>query len=171
VASVERVAKRAAIIVAVIYGSWLGMLAVHEFGHVIHAWLSGGRVERIIFPPLGFSQTIVWPNPHARFVVWGGPMWGAILPLILMFLIRLMRRKTPELLKFFAGLCLIANGGYLAFGGFALTGDAADLRRLGTPLPVIIAMGSIAITGGLLLWHRSRWLTGRPRETSTPKSE
>ena len=151
--------RRAALAAGVLYGSWLGMLAVHELGHVLHAWLSGGRVERIIFPPLGFSQTIVWPNPHEQFVVWGGPLWGALLPAAGSGIARLFRRRLPDLLKFFAGFCLIANGAYFGFGWMNASGDAADLRALGTPVPLMIAIGAVMLVLGLAFWHRTGWLT------------
>ena len=38
-------------------GSWLGMQAVHESGHVIGAWMTGGRVERVVLHPLTISRT------------------------------------------------------------------------------------------------------------------
>ena len=32
--------------------SWLGMMAVHELGHVTHLALSGGTVEKVVLHPL-----------------------------------------------------------------------------------------------------------------------
>ena len=40
-----------------IVGSWLGMQAVHEAGHVLGARVTGGRVERIVLYPLTISRT------------------------------------------------------------------------------------------------------------------
>ena len=31
--------------------SWLGMQAVHESGHALAAWLTGGRVARVVLHP------------------------------------------------------------------------------------------------------------------------
>ena len=56
--------------------SWLWMMAVHEFGHVLHAWLSGGTVAKGVLHPLTISRTDVAPDPQPLFVVWGGPIWG-----------------------------------------------------------------------------------------------
>jgi len=143
----------------VLYATWLGMLITHECGHVIHAMLSGGRIARVSVPLLGFSQTIVWPNPRERFVVWGGPLWGAVLPLLLCAVARAWRRRVPESLKFFAGFCAIANGAYLGVGWIWHAGDAGDLLRLGTPPWLLMLFGVAATTAGLALWHRCRWLT------------
>ena len=41
---------------------WLGMMIVHEAGHVAGAMLSGGTVIRVILHPLAISRTDVDPN-------------------------------------------------------------------------------------------------------------
>ena len=46
---------QALLIVSTLALSWLGMQAVHEAGHVLHAWWSGGRVERLVLHPLTLS--------------------------------------------------------------------------------------------------------------------
>lgn len=148
----------------VLYGTWIGMMAVHELGHMLHAWASGGRVARVTIPPIGFSQTIVWPNPHERFVVWGGPLWGALLPLLACGVVKLLRRRrdrVPDLLKFFAGFCLIANGAYIGIGWTRRAGDAGDLLRLATPRWLMIAFGVVCVAVGFAIWHRVTWLTIR----------
>jgi hypothetical protein len=146
-----------------LYATWLGMLGAHELGHCLHAWLSGGRVVRVSIPPLRFSQTIVHPNPHELLVVWGGPVWGVVLSVGLCELVRLMRRRVPYALRFFAGFCLIANGAYIGVGGLGHAGAAGDLRGLGTPPAVMVVCGAAAVVAGLALWHRVRWLTRAKR--------
>lgn len=47
--------------------SWYGMMLVHELGHALHAAVSGGEVERIVWTPLGFSRTEVGHNPAPAF--------------------------------------------------------------------------------------------------------
>src|SRR5205823_1645007 len=102
----------------VIYASWIGMLVVHEFGHIITAWLTGGGIIKVSLPLLGFSQTIVWPNPHELLVVWSGPVFGAGMPLIIGAMLKLVTRPMPDLWRFFTGFCLIANGAYIGAGAF-----------------------------------------------------
>src|SRR5207249_4106234 len=36
---------------------WLGMMAVHEFGHVLGLWCIGGTVARVVLHPLTISRT------------------------------------------------------------------------------------------------------------------
>lgn len=59
---------RYVLMTAVVLASWYGMQLVHEFGHVAHAWLSGGTVARVRIPLIGFSQTQLSRNPHPQFV-------------------------------------------------------------------------------------------------------
>src|SRR5256885_1670691 len=61
--------------------SWLGMMAVHEAGHIAAAWLTGGKVVRVVLYPLTISRTDVDPNPNPLAVTWAGPAVGALLPL------------------------------------------------------------------------------------------
>ena len=143
------------------YFAWLLMLALHECGHILHAWLSGGRVVKVSLPLLGFSQTIVHPNPREHFVVWGGPVWGALAPLLACAVFVCIRRRVPNVLRFFAGFCLIANGAYIGAGWVTRAGDAGDLLRLGTPVWYLIAFGIVCATSGLLLWHKTSWLSRR----------
>src|SRR5207237_428557 len=109
------------------------------------------------------SQTIVWPNPHELLVVWGGPFWGALLPVIACAIVRPTRRRVPQWLLFFAGFCLIANGAYIGVGWIRRAGDTGDMLRLGTPLWVMMIFGVGCVAGGLAMWHRVKWVTRRQR--------
>jgi hypothetical protein len=137
-----------------LYLAWLGMMGVHELGHVLHALLSGGRVARVSFPLLGFSQTFFSRNPHPYFVVWGGPLWGSILPVLAWGTTPRRWRSVRRAMQFFAGFCLIANGAYLGAGWLLGAGDAADLRKAGTSPAILIVFGVTAMVLGLYLWHR-----------------
>jgi hypothetical protein len=133
--------------------SWLAMQVVHEFGHVIHAWVSGGTVDRVHLQPVDISRTDLVRNPHPLFVAWGGAIWGCVLPLCLFGLVRWLRPAHAYLPAFFAGFCLIANGAYLAVGSWSGVGDAGDLLRHGTPRWLLVAFGLPACGLGFYLWH------------------
>lgn len=145
---------KAVIGILYVYGCWLGMMAAHELGHVFHAWLSGGRVELVVWPWLGFSRTDLSHNPHPLFVAWGGALWGSAIPLALLASAVVFRFRRKGWLQFFAGFCLVANGAYLAAGSMIGAGDAGDLMRHGTPHGVLVAIGMFGVVGGLYLWHR-----------------
>jgi len=161
----QRAVYRLFLAVAVLYATWMRMMAVHELGHMLNAWMSGGRVIQVQMPLFGFSQTIVHPNPRERFVVWGGPIWGVLIPLLACGVFRLARGAAPDLVRFFAGFCLIANGAYIGLGWTKRAGDAADLRRLGVSPALMIVFGLVCMTSGFFLWHLTSWLTTR-KETA-----
>ena len=133
--------------------SWLGMMLVHEFGHVVGAWLSGGQVQHVTWHPTVFSSTYVEPNPQPLLVVWCGPLIGVLLPLCIAGLIRGLKLSTSHLFTFFAGFCLIANGTYIALGSFEGIADAGDMLWLGTPQWVLVVFGVVTVPAGFWLWH------------------
>jgi hypothetical protein len=134
-----------------ILASWLGMMVVHEAGHVIHAWVSGGSVVRVVLNPLSFSRTDLSSNPYPLFVAWGGAVWGSAIPLLLWFMLR--RHPLGFLARFFAGFCLIANGMYLAAGAAIPVGDVEEMLRLGCPRSVPVAAGLPLVITGLVCWN------------------
>lgn len=157
------------VLVLFAYPAWLAMMAVHETGHALRAVMSGGAVERIELPLLGFSRTDVSPNPRPHFVAWGGPIWGAAAPFLLALALSQVARRVTLRTGFvtrqgvwrlldssawmFCGFCSVANGAYLAAGAFGEVGDAGDLLRHGTPFPVLLVVGTAMIAAGLTVWH------------------
>jgi hypothetical protein len=133
--------------------SWLGMMAVHELGHVLHARLSGGTVVQVILHPAAISRTDVSPNPSPLFVAWGGAIWGCLLPLSAWAVTRSLTPRLTYLFAFFAGFCLIANGAYLGGGAFTHAGDAGDLLRHGAPLWQLLLFAVFTVPAGLYLWN------------------
>lgn len=129
------------------------MQAVHELGHVLGAWASGGRVERVVLHPLEISRTDVTGGTHPQFVVWAGPVVGVILPLAAWGIAVAAGWKGAFLTRLFAGFCLIANGAYLAGGSFGGMGDAGDLLRHGAPAWSLWLFGLLTIPAGLALWN------------------
>lgn len=135
-----------------LYVCWMAMLTLHEAGHVLHGLWSGGRVQRVTIPAIGFSETQLSVNPHPRFVAWGGAAWGCVLPLFAL-LAGWAWRRTRNAMLFFVGFCWIANGAYLA-AGTALPGtDSADLARLGVSRVALAGAGAALLAGGLWCWH------------------
>jgi hypothetical protein len=146
--------KQGILIVSTVLGSWLGMQAVHEFGHVLGAWLTGGRVAQVVLHPLTISRTDLAENPHPLPVVWAGPLLGVLLPLFLWSIAAAFHVPGAFVLRFFAGFCLIANGAYIAVGSFDHIGDAGVMLRQGSPTWQLWLFGIVAVPLGLWLWHR-----------------
>jgi hypothetical protein len=142
------------LIVSVVLASWLGMQAVHECGHVLGAWLTGGRVARVVLHPLTISRTDLGHNPAPLVVVWSGPVFGALLPLVLWLVAAGTGLPGAFVLRFFAGFCLIANGTYIAGGSFDRIGDCGEMLRHGSALWQLWLFGAVTVPAGLWLWHR-----------------
>jgi hypothetical protein len=141
------------LLISVGLGSWLGMQLVHEAGHVIGAWASGGHVEHVVLNPLTISRTDVRENPHPLIVVWAGPLFGVAAPFGTWLAATAMRFSGSYLLRFFAGFCLIANGLYLGIGSFAGIGDCGDMLRNGSPAWQLWLFGIVTVPAGIWLWH------------------
>ena len=142
------------LVTSTVLGSWLGMQAVHELGHVVGAWLTGGRVARIVLHPLTISRTDLAENPHPLFVVWSGPALGVLLPVVAWAAVARLRMPGRYVLRFFAGFCLIANGAYIAGGSFDRIGDCGEMLRHGSPIWHLWLFGAVAVPAGVALWHR-----------------
>lgn len=132
---------------------WLGMMCLHELGHVAGALLTGGSIQKVVLHPLAISRTDVRPNPSPSVVVWAGPLIGSILPLCIWLVCPRIGQIRP-VLQFFAGFCLITNGAYIAVGSAEGIGDAGEMLATGTPLWVMLLFGLISGSCGFLLWHR-----------------
>ncbi len=145
---------QAVLIVSVVLGSWLGTQAVHECGHVLGAWLTGGRVARVVLYPLTISRTDLAENPRPLAVVWSGPLFGVLCPLALWGLAAGARLPGAFVLRFFAGFCLIANGAYIACGSFDGIGDCGEMLRHGSRMWQLWLFGALTVPAGLGLWHR-----------------
>ena len=145
--------RRLIAIPAGLYLCWLGMMIVHEAGHRLHARVSGAIVERTSIPLFGFSQTFYVDNDDPKFVAWGGPIWGCLIPLAILVVAQALPKRVRQCAQFFAGFCLIANGAYLGIGWTSDIGDAGDLLNNGTPVWMMITFGVVAFASGLYLWH------------------
>src|SRR5438034_6017351 len=88
---VEDRAFQLLLVVSTLALSWLGMMVVHEFGHVLFSQLSGGTIAKVVLHPVEFSRTDLATNPHPLLVAWGGALVGVGLPLTVAALWRLFR--------------------------------------------------------------------------------
>ncbi|MFI4883040.1 MAG: M50 family metallopeptidase [Phycisphaerales bacterium JB064] len=142
---------------------WYLMMLVHESGHVLAAWCTGGRVSQVVWHPLAFSRTDLSQNPNRLIVVWGGPAFGVALPAAFWLVARVAVAKASVHLRAFAGFCLLANGAYLATAIIIPVGDTQELLKLGAPAWLVSGVGLLAFGAGLVCWHgqgRKFWLHG-----------
>ena len=131
---------------------WFGMLVVHELGHVFSAWISGATVERVVLLPISRTDT---SNVEHPLVVYGaGAVFGSVFPVLLWLTTCWLCWRAAYLFRFFAGFCLVANGGYIGYD-FSTTGptDAGLLIEHGANRLILILFGVLCVSGGLFLWH------------------
>jgi len=145
---------QALLIVSTILGSWLAMQAIHELGHVCGAWMTGGKVDRVVLHPLTISRTDLAANPNPLFVVWAGPIFGVLLPSLMWMLTAITKFPGSYVLRFFTGFCLIANGLYIGVGSFDNVGDCGEMLNHGSSRWQLWLFGAITAPTGLWLWHR-----------------
>ncbi|MBD3676283.1 MAG: hypothetical protein HUJ26_22460 [Planctomycetaceae bacterium] len=143
--------SRIVLVISLIPLCWLGMMLVHEVGHVIGAKITGGTVTQVIWHPLVISRTDVDPNPSPLVVVWAGPLLGSLIPILAWGI--LVRWRYAFLLRFFAGYCLIANGAYIGYGSFEKIGDCRKMLIHETPIWVLWVFGVTACSLGFYLWN------------------
>jgi hypothetical protein len=147
-------ATRAILISSTLVGSWLGMQAIHELGHVVAAWSTGGEVSGVVLHPLTISRTDLSHNPAPGIVVWAGPVVGVVAPLALWALAAAAKMSWAFVLRFFAGFCLIANGAYIGLGSFGRVGDCGVMLRHGAEPWQLWLFGMATVPIGFALWHR-----------------
>ena len=109
---------------------------------------------KVVLHPLAFSRTDVTPNPRPLLTVWGGPLIGVALPLMVWAIAAAARIGVGYLLRFFAGFCLVANGVYIGAGSFAALADAGEMLRHGSPRGLLWLFGAATTVAGFALWHR-----------------
>jgi hypothetical protein len=141
------------LVVSTLAVSWLGMQAVHELGHVVGAWLTGGRVERVVLQPLSISRTDVAPNPRPLWVVWAGPSLGVLLPIGGWLLAAWRKWSAAFVCRFFAGFCLVANGLYIAIGSFWQIGDSGVMLNHAPAMWPLWLFGAVTVPAGFALWN------------------
>jgi hypothetical protein len=133
--------------------SWLGMMIVHEVGHVVMAWAGNERVFKVVLHPLVISRTDTSHEKQPLLVIWGGAVLGSLIPVCVWVLVKVFGLRFMFLFQFFAGFCLIANGCYLGVGTFFHVADAGDLFRYGCPRWLMLLFGLVCVPIGLFLWN------------------
>jgi len=146
--------KQIIIGMVVVVLSWYGMMVVHEAGHCLGAVVTGAKIERVVIPIVGFSRTDVSGGAPRLIVVWGGPVFGAFGPVLLLVVVNRFGNRVRHALLFFVGFCLVANGMYIGVGVFLRAGDCGEMLRYGAPIWLLVGFGVVSSVGGFLVWHR-----------------
>jgi hypothetical protein len=117
---------------------------------------TGGKIERVVLHPLTISRTDVFPNPAPLTVVWAGPAIGVLVPLALFLVARANRCPWGYLVQFFAGFCLVANGGYVGAGSLSAERGLSDpsvMLAEGSPRWSLWLFAAVCFPLGFYLWN------------------
>ena len=130
----------------------------HELGHLLVGWAGGGELQEAELRPWRLPHSRFAPDPHPLATLWGGPVLGIALPVVLAAMIR------AEWAWFIASFCVLANGVYLTLAW--LSGDRwLDTPRLlaeGASKRSIASYSVIAIALGYWQFRRSVLRALRP---------
>ncbi len=91
------------------------MTVVHELGHVVCGLACGGTLTSVDLLPWHLPYSLFQPDPHPLVTLWGGPIFGAAVPVLFAVAFR------AKWLWFIAHFCVLANGAYIATAW--VTGD------------------------------------------------
>ena len=155
----NRLFKRGAYFVILLAASWCVMTFLHESGHILCDWASGGTLQQADVAPWHLPHSSFDPDPQPLVTLWGGPILGALVPLTVALLAR------RDWMWFIAYFCVLANGSYLAVAWF--TGerhlDTPKLLHHGAHPATIAAYCALTIGAGYVGFRRQcvRVLSGR----------
>ncbi|MDX1926075.1 MAG: hypothetical protein SFV81_06135 [Pirellulaceae bacterium] len=128
--------------------TWLSSMFLHEIGHILSGWLSGGEFRYIDVYPFHFSTTILQPNPYPALVTWSGLLLGWSLPLLTIPLWKIEWAALGPSVQGWSAYCWLAFGAYLALAAGESLSDTGQLLTEGWPLAVLVAVGAaVAICG------------------------
>ena len=138
-----------------IFGSfsfgWVFGIVLHELGHAIAMWVTGGIVDRITIAPFSWSYTYYESTPkYPQLTTWSGVLIGAAIGLIVLLGIR--KNTTPYLIPFiFLGFSPLLNGGgyYIVDTFISNQGDAFSLLQSGVPKYVVLGVGLLLLAMGV----------------------
>jgi hypothetical protein len=143
--------KRISFFIALLLVSWCVMTFTHEMGHIVGGVCCGGTLIAADLLPWHLPYSLFNPDPMPLVTLWCGPLIGAVVPLVVAFIVR------REWMWFIANFCLLANGMYIA-GGWLSNDRFLDTPRLlqhgAHPLTIAIYC-ALTITFGYVGFRKS----------------
>ena len=122
---------------------------LHELGHALGYWISGGSVIAIVMNAPAPTGYVSGSSADSRPPIWGGVVFGSLCTLIPLaiskYSAKLATVRFAALMV--AAFCLAHNGLYLFVGGILPFGDALGMIDLGAPHWLLILLGLPLLTG------------------------
>jgi hypothetical protein len=138
-------------------------IALHELGHAIAMWTTGGIVDRITLNPFSWSYTYYGSTPkNPIYTSSAGVVIGTLSALFLTTLAWRSRSQPWSLIFIMTGIVATAqNGLYLLLDSLLPSGgDASHLIRYGLPASLTIGAGILLLVGSLFLSLAALWPIG-----------
>lgn len=129
-------------------------IKLHELGHAVAMWVTGGQVERITINPFSWSYTYYASAPLFPIVTsWAGVVMGTVFAVLLLLISGLLNNQYLLLLLMITNVVAAAqNGLYLLIDSLLLIGgDATHLIALGVSKIVLIGVGTFLVGSSVLL--------------------
>jgi hypothetical protein len=121
---------------------------LHELGHILSGWLSGGEFRYIDVYPFHFSTTILQPNPYPGLVTWSGLLLGWALPLLTIPFWHVEWSGIGPALQSWSAYCWLAFGAYLALAAGESLSDTGQLMTAGWSVSILFVVGAVVASGG-----------------------
>ncbi len=141
--------------IALLFGSFCfgynAATALHELGHALAAWMTGGAVQTMILHPFSTSFTEIASDPHPRITHIAGVVFGPAVALLGVWVAWPVRSAYCMPIHLTGVTALASSGIYLLIGTVMGVGDADDLLRMGVPAFPLILGGSLLLAGSLML--------------------
>jgi hypothetical protein len=158
----EQLLKRSLFIFGSFSCGWVLGIILHELGHAVSMWITGGVVDRITISPFSWSYTYYGSVPkYPNFTTWSGILIGSLFGLVI--LLAIARRPTPYLVPLvFTGVTpMLQGGGYYLIDTFiSKEGDAASLIESGIPMTVVLGAAILIATMGVFFVIRFIYWNG-----------
>lgn len=123
---------------------------LHEAGHVVAAWVTGGVVREFVIHPFSSSYVEIEPDPAPLATHAAGVLLGPALALLAALL---CPRRAPSPVSLLVGLtaacAFAASGIYVVVGTVLDKGDPATLMHLGWPATWLVGGGAVGLCVGL----------------------
>jgi len=146
-----RILKAGFLLLAALFAATNIAKFLHEIGHALGAWSTGGIVRGLVIHPFSWSYALA-VSPRDDVTIWAGSILGCLFGILITFSVfkwRSGRLLIPLLVGPVTCLC---NGSYLVLGSvFHLPGDGSVLAARYAPAGVVAAVGLLMLCAGMLL--------------------
>jgi hypothetical protein len=125
---------------------------LHEAGHVLGAWCTGGDASRIVIHPFSWSYAHAFSFNHEGVVIWAGSVLGSLFGIPITLAVLKWRRPGLLIPLLVGVVACIYNGAYLLLGClFKLGGDGTVLAAEYAPAAAVAAAGLLMVCIGMRL--------------------